>query len=41
MGHPVEKLKRESYAFLTLGHLKSGEYRELTLKEVKKLYSLK
>lgn len=41
MHHPVEKLKREGYAFLTLGNLKSGEYRELSLKEVKKLYSLK
>ncbi len=40
LGHPVSKLKRESYAFLTLGNLKSGEYRELSLKEVKKLYSL-
>ncbi len=39
--HPVSKLKRERYAFLTLGNLKSGEYRELSLKEVKKLYSLK
>lgn len=38
---PVSKLKRESYAFLSLGNLKSGEYRELSLKEVKKLYSLK
>jgi len=41
LGHSVSKLKRESYAFLTLGNLKSGEYRELSLKEVKKLYSLK
>lgn len=41
LGYPVEKLKRESYAFLSLGNLKSGEYRELSLKEVKKLYSLK
>lgn len=41
LGHSVNKLKRESYAFLTLGNLKSGEYRELSLKEVKKLYSLK
>ncbi len=41
LGHPVLKLKRESYAFLSLGNLKSGEYRELSLKEVKKLYSLK
>lgn len=39
--HSVIKLRRESYAFLTLGNLKSGEYRELSLKEVKKLYSLK
>lgn len=41
VGHPVKKLKRESYAFLTLGNLKSGEYRELSIKEVKKLYNLK
>ena len=41
LGHPVLKLKRENYAFLSLGNLKSGEYRELSLKEVKKLYSLK
>lgn len=41
LGHPVSKLKRESYAFLNIGNLKSGEYRELSLKEVKKLYSLK
>lgn len=39
--HPVSKLKREGYAFLSLGNLKSGEYRELSLKEVKRLYSLK
>lgn len=39
--HDVIKLKRESFAFLTLEHLKSGEYRELSIKEVKKLYSLK
>ena len=39
--HDVIKLKRESYAFLNLGNLKSGEYRELSIKEVKKLYSLK
>ncbi len=41
MHHDVIKLKRESYAFLTLGSLKSGEYRELSVKEVKKLYNLK
>ena len=39
--HEVIKLKRETYGFLTLGNLKSGEYRELSLKEVKKLYSYK
>ena len=39
--HDVIKLKRESYAFLNLGNLQSGEYRELSTKEVKKLYSLK
>ena len=39
--HEVIKLKRETYAFLTLGDLKSGEYRQLSIKEVKKLYSLK
>lgn len=39
--HDVIKLKRESYAFLNVEGLKSGEYRELSIKEVKKLYSLK
>ena len=39
--HEVIKLKRETYAFLTLGDLKSGEYRQLSIKEFKKLYSLK
>lgn len=39
--HEVIKLKRETYAFLNLGNLKSGEYRQLSIKEVKKLYSLK
>lgn len=41
LGYSVSKLKREGYAFLNLGNLKSGEYRELSIKEVKKLYSLK
>ena len=41
LGYDVEKLKRERYAFLILDGLKSGEYRELSLKEVKILYSLK
>lgn len=38
LGYDVEKLKRESYDFLSLGNLKSGEYRSLSIKEVKKLY---
>lgn len=41
IGYTVEKLKRERYAFLTLDGLKSGEYRILSPKEIKKLYSLK
>lgn len=41
INHPVIQLKRESYAFLNLEGLKKGEYRKLTIKEVKKLYSLK
>lgn len=36
----VLKLKRERIGFLTLGKLKSGEYRKLNPKEVKQLYSL-
>ena len=39
--HPVIRLSRIKIAFLEIGHLKSGEYRELTIKEIKKLYSLK
>ncbi len=41
LGYKVLKLKRESFAFLTLEGLKPGEYRTLSIKEVKKLYSLK
>lgn len=41
LGHEVKKLKRETYAFLNLEGLKPGECRKLTIKEVKKLYSLK
>lgn len=37
---PVSKLSRISYGFLTLDNLKSGEYRALSIKEVKKFYSL-
>lgn len=41
LGYEVQKLTRVSLDFLTIDGLKSGEYRELSLKEVKKLYSLK
>ena len=34
------KLTRISYGFLDIKELKSGEYRKLNIKEVKKLYSL-
>ncbi len=37
----VIKLSRVSDAFLTLDGLKSGEYRKLSIKEIKKLYALK
>ena len=40
LGYEVIKLKREQIAFLDLTGLKPGEYRNLTIKEVKKLYSL-
>ena len=39
IGFEVLKLKREKMSFLDLYGLKSGEYRELSLKEVKKLYN--
>ena len=39
IGVEVEKLTRTNYDFLDLGGLASGEYRTLTIKEVKKLYS--
>lgn len=39
--HPVIRLSRIKIAFLEIGKLKSGQYRELTIKEIKKLYSLK
>lgn len=41
LGYDVKKLHRSSYAFLNVDDLKSGEYRALSTKEVKKLYSLK
>lgn len=37
VGHPVEKLSRERYAFLDLHALTSGQYRELTREEVDRL----
>lgn len=37
----VMKLSRTGYAFLEIDNLKSGEYRNLTIKEIKKLYALK
>lgn len=40
VGFKVDKLKRERIGFLTLGNLKSGEYRKLNIKEVKQLFSL-
>lgn len=39
--HPVIRLSRIKIAFLSIDKMKSGEYRELTIKEVKKLYSLR
>ncbi len=40
LGYEVIKLRRESVAFLTCDGLKPGEYRYLSIKEVKMLYSL-
>lgn len=37
VGHPVSKLKRENFAFLTTYGLNAGESRELTTHEVKQL----
>jgi len=37
MGHPVLKLRRVSFAGLSLGSLKAGEYRHLRPSEVEKL----
>lgn len=41
LGYDVMKLHRSKLAFLTDDGIKSGEYRELSLKEVKTLYSLR
>lgn len=40
IGYEVIKLKREKFAFLDVNDLKSGDYRELSIKEVKCLYNL-
>lgn len=40
LGYEVIKLRRESVAFLTADGLKPGEYRFLSIKEVKILYNL-
>ncbi len=41
VGLEVLKLKREKEGFFDLKNLQSGEYRKLTPKEIKKVYSLK
>ncbi len=41
LNHDVIRLSRVGYAFLTTKGLKFGEYRALTIKEIKKLYNLK
>ncbi|HZG73168.1 MAG TPA: pseudouridine synthase [Chondromyces sp.] len=40
IGHQVQKLRRERFAFLTLSGLNAGEWRELTPHEVKQLRTL-
>ncbi|WP_264738440.1 23S rRNA pseudouridine(2605) synthase RluB [Cytobacillus firmus] len=40
IGHPVLKLKRERYGYLTLQGLSAGDARELTAHEVKQLRAL-
>ena len=41
LGYDVLKLTRSRLAFLSIDDLKSGEYRELSIGEVKELYKLK
>ena len=41
LGYLVDKLSRIEYSFLNLNGLQSGDYRELSIKEVKKLYEYK
>ena len=40
LGYDVTKLTRTKYAFLTIGRLASGEYRNLTKDEIETLYRL-
>lgn len=40
IGHPVQKLRRERFAFLTLSGINAGEMRELTPHEVKQLRAM-
>lgn len=39
LGYNVIKLKRERFSFLTVDGLSSGDYRQLSIHEVKKLYN--
>ncbi|MCF6188676.1 MAG: rRNA pseudouridine synthase [Desulfobulbaceae bacterium] len=39
IGHPVKTLKRTAYGRLTLGRLRPAEYRFLTGKDIKKVFS--
>ncbi len=39
INHEVIKLKRESFSFLNVKGMNAGEYRKLTIKEVKRLYN--
>ena len=41
LGYLVDALTRTEYGFLNLDGLQSGQYRKLTIKEVKKLYEYK
>ena len=41
LGYLVDKLSRVSYGFLDVSKMKSGDYRKLSIKEVKKLYDYK
>ncbi|WP_038084920.1 pseudouridine synthase [Tumebacillus flagellatus] len=40
VGHPVKSLMRTQLAFLKLGRMRYGEYRELTPPEVERLYAV-